>query len=130
MVDHGNLGQSARFHLRPGPPGWRKFGATLIELVRMSAHFALLARHGHAAVAVRCPLYPPTTDIRRSSEHVRLVPEADITKIKRKRKQQNWLLNWIVTAHGTQQGLALLAILRQPKPSTAPAISPLATINF
>jgi alpha-beta hydrolase superfamily lysophospholipase len=58
------------------------------------------------------------------------VPEADITKIKRKRKQQNWLLNWIVTAHGTQQGLALLAVLRQPKPSTAPAISPLATINF
>jgi hypothetical protein len=57
-------------------------------------------------------------------------PEADITKIKRKRKQQNWLLNWIATAHGTQQGLALLAILRQPKPSTAPAISPLATINF
>jgi hypothetical protein len=56
------------------------------------------------------------------------VPKANITKINR--KQQNWLRNWIVTAHGTQQGLAILAILRQPKPSTAPAISPLASINF
>ncbi len=62
--------------------------------------------------------------------HPKPFTEADLTKIKRKRKQQNWLLNCIVTAHGTQQGLALLAILRQPKPSTAPAISPLATINF
>jgi hypothetical protein len=70
---------------------------------------------------------PSTADIRQRG---RRTPEADITKIKRKRKQQNWLLNWIVTAHGTQQGLAILAILRQPKPSTAPAISPLATINF
>jgi len=73
---------------------------------------------------------PRIPDSRQTSRHVRNVPEADITKIKRKRKQQNWLLNCIVTAHGTQQGLALLAILRQPKPSTAPAISPLATINF
>jgi len=39
-------------------------------------------------------------------------PEAKITKIKR--KQQNWLLKWIATAHGTQQDLAILAILRQP----------------